>query len=346
MAQSIRLWTIEGDSGLRELSQTKLNLESRLESWLEADISILENNLLVIGRQVATDYGGYIDLLCIDGEGDLVVLELKRDKTPREIVAQALDYASWITDLSEERVTRIANDYLGTRGPLEKAFSERFRTELPETINQAHKILVAAAVIDPSSERIIRYLSSVHGVNINAATFQYFRDPEGRELLARVFLLEPERVEQRAEQGRSPKRRKLSLEELETIAEERGVGELYRQLVDTFRTQFDYTRTTGSSISFKAGYLGSRNVMLNLIPQESSAERGVKFQLYGKRVMHRFGIQADGLAAALPSGTVDWSYYDGAPDDWAGYQGFFASREDALKLTAAWEASRRSRAPE
>lgn len=343
MAQNIRLWTIGGGSALRELSPSKLDLESRLEAWLEADISILENNLLVIGRQVTTDFGGCIDLLCIDGAGDLVVLELKRDKTPREIVAQALDYASWIAELPAHRVTSIANDYLGAHGPLEKAFSERFRTELPDTINQSHRILIAAALVDASSERIIRYLSSVHGVNINAATFQYFKDADGRELLARVFLMEPERVEQRSiETGRS-KRRRLSLEELEAIAEEKGVGELYRTLVETFRTQFDYTRTTGSSVAFKAPYNGERNVMLSLIPQQSSAEKGVKFQLYGKRVMHRFGIPTAELAAALPSDTESWAYYDGAPDDWAGYQGYFASSEDALRLTLAWNASRTSR---
>jgi hypothetical protein len=346
MAQSIRLWTIEGGSALRELSQSRLDLESRLEAWLEADISILENNLLVIGRQVPTDFGGFIDLLCIDGSGALVVLELKRDKTPREIVAQALDYASWITDLPEDRITSIANEYLDARGPLEKAFRERFRTELPDTINESHKILVAAAVIDPSSERIIRYLSTVHGVNINAATFQYFRDPEGRELLARVFLLEPERVEQRSIDKGSSKRRRLSFGELEAIADERGAGELYRALVETFRPLFDYMRTTGSSVAFKAGYLGSRNVMLSLIPQESSAEKGVKFQLYGKRITHRFGIPAADLVAILPSGTQEWSYYEGAADDWTGYQGYFTSREDALRLTASWETSRGRRIPE
>ena len=37
---------------------------------------------LVIGREVETDFGGYIDLLCIDAVGDLVVIELKREGPP------------------------------------------------------------------------------------------------------------------------------------------------------------------------------------------------------------------------------------------------------------------------
>jgi hypothetical protein len=47
-------------------------------------------------------------------------------------------------------------------------------------------MLVVGSVIDSSSERIIRYLSGAHGVNINAATFNYFRLGDGKELLART----------------------------------------------------------------------------------------------------------------------------------------------------------------
>jgi hypothetical protein len=36
---------------------------------LAADISILDPSLLVIGREVETDFGGFVDILCIDGAG-------------------------------------------------------------------------------------------------------------------------------------------------------------------------------------------------------------------------------------------------------------------------------------
>jgi len=47
--------------------------------------------------------------------------------------------------------------------------------------------------IDAGADRI-RYLSDAHGVGINA-TFQYFQLPDGSELPARVFLIEPSEVE-------------------------------------------------------------------------------------------------------------------------------------------------------
>ena len=99
MTQQIRLWEITTDDTLAEITSSEIPLEQKLEDWLESDISMLDSNLLVIGRQVRTDFEGIIDLLCIDNSGDLVVVELKKGRTPREVTAQSLDYASWVKDL-------------------------------------------------------------------------------------------------------------------------------------------------------------------------------------------------------------------------------------------------------
>jgi hypothetical protein len=133
-----------------------------------------------------------------------VIIELKKDKTPRDITAQVLDYATWIKDLSNNNITEIANAYLKNKGPLENAFKERFGEELPEILNEYHKMLVVASGIDSSTERIIDYLSDSYGVAINAISFQYFEDE--KEYLARAFLLEPSEVDRKAKTKRSSKR--------------------------------------------------------------------------------------------------------------------------------------------
>ena len=165
MPNEVRLWRVGSDNGLSEISHASLDLEARLQEWLAGDISMLDPGLLVIGREVETDFGGFIDLLCVDADGDVVVVELKRDKTPREITAQALDYCSWVVDLSHERVTAISEAYLG-EGGFEDAFRRRFDADVPETLNGDHSILVVGSRIDASSERIIKHLSDSHGVNI------------------------------------------------------------------------------------------------------------------------------------------------------------------------------------
>ena len=68
-------------------------------------------------------------MLCIDRDGALVVVELKQGRTPREVAAQALDYASWAKTLEAGDIERIAKEYLG--GSLEDALQERFG-EVPD----------------------------------------------------------------------------------------------------------------------------------------------------------------------------------------------------------------------
>ncbi len=74
----------------RNIQKLYLRVRSQSQNILE------DGNLLIIGRQVTTKFDGIIDLLGIDRQGDLVVLELKRDRTPRETLAQVLEYASFV----------------------------------------------------------------------------------------------------------------------------------------------------------------------------------------------------------------------------------------------------------
>lgn len=327
MSEEVRLWRIQGGDTLNEISRSPLNLEARLETWLERDISVLNPELLVIGRQVETDFGGIIDLLCLDGSGDLVVVELKRHKTPREITAQALDYGSWVKDLSNERITALSEAYLG-HGKLEEAFKRKFGLDLPETLNENHSLLIVASKIDPSSERIIKYLSETYGVNINAATFQYFKEPDGGELIARIFLIEPALVDlQSRTKGASKRRPNLTYDELEAIAAERGIEDLYAYAVANLEIYFQ-KHTTRSSIGFTGTFGGSRKTVISLIPQQSSAADGLRFQLYTLRLRTPLNLSEDAYLAMLPPRRDPWIYYESAGSDFEGFQGFFANRAE------------------
>ena len=114
-----------------------------------------------------------------------------------DVTSQALEYSSWVKDLDFDEVTGIADSYLGGSGSLGTAFREKFGTELPEQLNQAHRSLAVAESVDASTDRIVRYLVEME-VPINVATVQHFEDANGRELLAQVHLIEPEAVQPRA----------------------------------------------------------------------------------------------------------------------------------------------------
>jgi RecB family endonuclease NucS len=84
------LFEIQG-SQLVAVPRKKLANEQMLEEWIAKDPRLIGLDILVLGRQVITKSGGRIDILGIGREGDLAIIELKRDRTPRDIVAQVLD---------------------------------------------------------------------------------------------------------------------------------------------------------------------------------------------------------------------------------------------------------------
>lgn len=317
--QAIRLWKID-NMNLREVEKSKLNLEERLEDWIENNVSIISSGLLVIGRQVETGYGGYIDLLCIDENGDIVIIELKRDKTPREITAQVLDYASWVKNLTADQVQEIARNYLNSG--LEEAFESKFRIDLPESINQEHEMLIVGSEIDNSSQRIINYLSESYGVAINAVTFNYFKD-SSFEYLARTFLIEPSKAEIQQQTRKGKRLPNLTEEQLQAIANENEVGELYRQLLDELTPLFYSRRPTRSTIGFKGIVDEKRRVILSLVPGESNSEEGLKFRIYVQRFSKHFKINEDQVKEILPKNKKPWKYYETAPPNLSGYEGFF-----------------------
>lgn len=188
------MWRI--DKGLEKVSFSSMEAEKKLESVLDKDISVIDSSLMVIGRQVPTSFGKYIDLLAIDSEGHLAIIELKRDRTPRDVVAQTLDYASWVQGLAYDEIKKIYSQY-ETTVEFEVAFEEKFGGALPDSINEEHRLLIVASELDNSTERIVNYLSSNYGVPINAVFFQYFKDGDG-EYLSRTWLIDPVQVEKQA----------------------------------------------------------------------------------------------------------------------------------------------------
>lgn len=80
MPISMKLWRVVQETELKELPTSSLEAEYILEDWIAKDSSLLGMELLMIGRQVTTDFGGRIDLLAIDRQGDVTIIELKTDR--------------------------------------------------------------------------------------------------------------------------------------------------------------------------------------------------------------------------------------------------------------------------
>ena len=328
MAEEVRLWQVDDQGKLQLCKLASLTEEKQLEGWVTADISILDSDLLVIGRQVPTDFGGFIDLLCMNPNGDLVIVELKRDKTPRQVTAQALDYASWVVDLDSDRINQIAAKFLKSEASLEETFQNKFDEPLPEILNENHRMIIVGSKIDPETERIVTYLSNSYGVDINAVTFQFFRTPTGQEMLTRFFLIEPEKASYQARTKRTSKRRPyLTYEQLEGLAEENGVIDLCQHIVPKLSDLLP-RHTTRSSIVFDRDLDGSRRAMISFVPAKSSQEQGLYFQIYYLRLCEYFGFDKEEAISLLPNNRNDWIFPSTTDPYWSGYDGYFQNIEE------------------
>lgn len=180
----------------QKLRPTGLADEGQLEEQIMQDVSILNRDWLLIGRQVRTTFDKLIDLLALDANGNVIIIELKRDKTPRDVVAQAIDYASWVVTLADYQLIDIYRDFAEHYGrphySLVEAFEAKFGVPLDGIqLNQEHQLVVVATRLDASSERIITYLNEHAQLSINAMFFAAFED-QGNRYLSRAWMIDPD----------------------------------------------------------------------------------------------------------------------------------------------------------
>ena len=144
MPFEMTLWRVSG-SKLDPIAPAHLEQEQRLEDWIANDPSILGMDIALIGRQVQTDFSGRIDLLALDRDANCVVLELKRDRTAREVIAQLLDYGAWVKDLGYDELDHIAERNM--QKSVATIFQDAFGDAIPEVVNASHNLVIVASAL-------------------------------------------------------------------------------------------------------------------------------------------------------------------------------------------------------
>jgi len=182
-----RIWRIAQPP--QRLPQSTLASERSLEEMIVAAPEIVSDEWMIIGQQEDTGFGGRIDLLAIAPDSSLILIEIKRGRSPREVVAQAIDYATWVEALDAEAVFRIYSRF-SKGGDLSRDFETRFGTAIDtEEFPNHHQIVILAASLDASSERIVSYLSK-RSVAINVLCFEIFENGNDK-FISRAWLQDP-----------------------------------------------------------------------------------------------------------------------------------------------------------
>jgi len=179
---------------ITETSFKSLNLkESHIEEFIRSNIELLltDESLLIIGSQVTNSEKGRSDLTAIDENGNLVLIEIKRDvedikARKEELEFQAIRYAAGYAKIKtpEELVEKIFAPYvtrythefdLGGLTPHEKAtrILESFleKNNALKTFNKKQRIILIASSFDRQTESAVAWLIANH-VDISCFTLK------------------------------------------------------------------------------------------------------------------------------------------------------------------------------
>jgi hypothetical protein len=204
-------------SRLRILEESLIELEEQLQEVLKENPSLLpaadlglQSPLLVVGRESSLT-SGYADLVCVDGAGMPVIVEVKRGKEgdARRAIAQALDYGSDIwhavreglrsgreaTGVFEEAIAlpyfrgeryphsdrpgslREAAEGLWGRADEQAEWWEVFETNLESTlISGKYSYVVFAPQIPDNVRTTVEYLSATANFSFAAVEVDHFAD--------------------------------------------------------------------------------------------------------------------------------------------------------------------------
>lgn len=231
------------------------NFESDLETLLENNPEYFfdDSKVLTIGRQISTNLGSYIDLLGLDKYGNTVVVELKRGKTPRETLAQLLEYASYVENLDYESLNEIFQAYAGEEIPLEDYHSEFFGIDTEEKVsfNKSTKLVIVAQDVANSVKQTSLYLRR-KGLDIYCMEFKYFLNRANERMITSDFVVGEENYIKRGA--------KITTQ-LPKVDEKTFLNSLDSNGKKAFEKLFEFAKRKG--LLFRWGYKGfSLNITL------------------------------------------------------------------------------------
>jgi hypothetical protein len=296
MASEIKSWQII-DGKLVPLESSLANdgkkEKDHLEQWIKSNPEILGEDIVVIGEQVQTS-SGPLDFLGIDNNGNAVIVELKRDKLPREALAQAIDYASDISSWEIDKFRVICKSYAGK--DLEELLQEHFESMVFEdiTINQSQRLLLVGTGVEESLGRMIEWLSDNYSLGINAVVLNYAKTKQGDAILSRMVIIPEEIEKQKANKGKFQMSNEPGRYDLDTL-ERKLIEYLSKNLSSSQRMKDYFLPTLSAKGKVTRDELRREFVRLNAADDESQAgyflslisgQLGYKWNDFLRQIIH------------------------------------------------------------
>jgi len=171
------------DKTLTKLSPTNFSAQNLLErydiqEWIENTPDILGENFLIIGKELSLPSGSRLDLLAIDKKARLVIIELKRDDSGKEIDWQAIKYASYCSSFLVDEIISHYADFIKADEEEAKARIDEFIDEELDILNHSQRIILVSKEYHSDVVSAVLWLRD-YGIDIECLRLKPFVDDNG-----------------------------------------------------------------------------------------------------------------------------------------------------------------------
>jgi hypothetical protein len=194
MTTKIKAWQIIG--GKLHSVNTSMSAEGRtekndLEQWIKNYPELLGEDIALIAEQPMLPSGSKPDFLGIDEEGNLVIIELKKEN-PREALTQAIDYASEVASsfVGADEFLKNYDDKcssLNKGKKIKEILGDKFGPDFEFDIS-SQKIILIGTEGDSKLERMVEWLSENYGLDIRMLILTYTKTKEQSEILIKTSV--------------------------------------------------------------------------------------------------------------------------------------------------------------
>lgn len=295
MSGQISVWQVGAADPPKRLGSNQLSFERQLEEWIEQDPALLESGLTIVGRQIPLE-GGTLDLLAIDPQGRWVLIEIKRERLRRDVIAQAIDYASCLDQMPFAEVQSKCDAYLCKCGRAGLADLLRESGAPASEQEGSREIIVYLVGVgrDPGLDRMVSYLARSSGLVIRVVTFEVFTGPADSLIMVRELHEAGHEIEEAPRATQS-----WALDDLLSRARDAGVGDIIEPL---HRTALDVglvPRTYSGSIRYAPLENRTRCIFTVWVTPEKRYPSAVRVWFAADNFEQFYGITEEQFREAL-----------------------------------------------
>ena len=287
----VALWSVV-DGQPRRVEARRQFLEVDLETWIEQHPELVMDGMTWVGRQVVLPDRYRVDLVGVTREGELVIAELKRGHIDVASLTQAMHYLLAIAAMDAEAFLR----RLTLSNELHDSLSTVFSEEGELTIS----LLLVGTGKAPGLERATTFLSERgFDVPIRIVSFSAFANASGQIFLTREIDEHEQEADELTPRRRS--QRAASVERVQELAREHGVGDVFEVAIDTAHQLSLRVKPWPRSITIVPPFTRGRT-LLYLSPREPGR---VHTGYHLENFTSLYDADKDAVEAALGDNWVD-----------------------------------------